>query len=165
MEAKFCMKCATRLKAVGGRGTRECPLCGWVYWNNPRPTASVLILAGGRVLLAKRAVTPRPGCWDVIGGFVEPGETGEQAAKREVQEEIGADVKLERLLGIFSDVYGPEKVPTLNIYYVGRIKKRQDLKPGDDVLSLAWFSLSKLPKRIAFKNNRDALRLLTVAQG
>lgn len=157
----FCIKCAARLRPRGRLGTRECPRCGWVYWNNPSPTASVLILEGRRVLLARRAVAPLRGYWDVVGGFVEPGETADQAARREVREELGVDVRLERLLGILPGVYGPEKKPTLNIYYVGRLgKDAANVRPADDVESVAWFPLTDLPQRIAFKNNRAALRLL-----
>ncbi len=113
------------------------------------------------MLLARRAVAPLRGYWDVVGGFVEPGETADQAARREVREELGVDVRLERLLGILPGVYGPEKKPTLNIYYVGRLgKDTANVKPADDVESVAWFPLADLPQRIAFKNNRTALRLL-----
>ncbi len=118
------------------------------------------------MLLARRAVPPRRGCWDVLGGFIEAGETAEQAVRREVREELGAGVVLDRLLAIIPGVYGPDRTPTLNIYYVGRLRGRpEDLRPNDDVAAAAWFPLTRLPRTIAFASNRRALRLLQDARG
>lgn len=164
MARVFCVRCGRPLRRArtGGRSRtpQECPNCGWIDWNNPAPTASVLILNGDRVLLVRRAVPPARGAWDVPGGFIEPGETAERAARREVREELGIAVRLERVLGTFPDVYGPERVPTLNIYFVGRLRYRgASVRAGDDAASFKWIPLRALP-RLAFKNNRDALRRL-----
>ena len=98
------------------------------------------------MLLARRAVAPLRGYWDVVGGFVEPGETADHAARREVREELGVDVRLERLLGILPGVYGPEKKATLNIYYVGQLvllrhvrMRRDDWRPNP------WLKSTRLP--------------------
>lgn len=106
-------------------------------------------------------MAPRRGAWDIPGGFVEAGERPEQAARREVKEETGVDVRLRRLLGIFPGVYGPGRAPTLNIYYIGHLKSgARTPVPKDDVAELAWFPLDRLPARIAFANNRRALAAL-----
>ena len=128
---------------------------------NPRPTASVLILKKANVLLVKRAVVPFLGYWDVPGGFIEPGETPEAAARREIREELGVGVRLSKLLGIFPDIYGDKEIPTLNIYYIGYlIDSESNITPKDDVETHRWFPLTRLPRNIAFRNNRDALRLV-----
>ncbi|HTD46275.1 MAG TPA: NUDIX hydrolase [bacterium] len=163
MRKYFCLRCGTRLRRVRKAGrTRPvltCPRCGWINWDNPAPTASVLILRRGRVLLVRRAFAPARGAWDTPGGFIEPGETAEQAARREAREELGVAVRLERILGIYPDVYGPEKRPSLNIYYVARIRGNGSaVRAGDDAAAVAWFPLSALPRRMAFSNNRLALR-------
>ncbi len=165
MRKTFCLRCGARLRRVRGAGqTRPvltCSRCGWIHWNNPAPTASVLILRRGRVLLVRRAVAPARGAWDTPGGFIEAGETAEQAARRETREELGIDVRLERVLGIYPDVYGPDRRPSLNIYYVARMRgDRPAVHAGDDAAAFAWFPLRALPRRMAFRNNRLALRQL-----
>ncbi|TMI86859.1 MAG: NUDIX hydrolase [Bacillati bacterium ANGP1] len=160
-----CLRCGTPLRRAREAGrTRPvltCPRCGWIHWNNPAPTASVLILRRGRVLLIRRAFAPARGLWDIPGGFIEPGETAEQAARREAREELGVAVRLERVLGIYPDVYGPEKRPSLNIYYLARMRgDGSAVRAGDDAAAFAWFPLRALPRGMAFMNTREALRQL-----
>jgi len=113
------------------------------------------------VLLVRRAPAPARGAWDTPGGFIEAGETVEQAARRETREELGIDVRLERVLGIYPDVYGPDRRPSLNIYYVARMRGNASaVRAGDDAAAFAWFPVRALPRRMAFRNNRLALRQL-----
>jgi ADP-ribose pyrophosphatase YjhB (NUDIX family) len=165
MPRRFCIRCGARLrrarKAGWTRRIGECPRCGWIDWNNPAPTASILIVRRGRVLLVRRAVAPARGAWDTPGGFIEAGETAQQAARREAREELGVDVTLERVIGIYPDVYGVGRLPSLNIHYLGRLKgDASAVRAGDDAAACAWFPLGRLPRRLAFTNGRIALRQL-----
>jgi 8-oxo-dGTP diphosphatase len=166
----YCIRCAHRLARARERGqaVSRCPACGWTDWFNPAPTASVLIVrrdgkGGTPVLLVRRAFAPARGAWDVPGGFVERGETAEAAAVREAREELGVEVHLERVVGIFPDTYffGGERQPSLNIYYLAQLRRPSaSIRPADDVSGFRWFPLARLPRRLAFKNNRTALRAL-----
>ena len=112
-------------------------------------------------MLVRRALAPMRGAWDVPGGFIEPGETAAQAARRELREEAGIAVRLEGVVGIYPDVYGRERSPSLNIYFVGRMRgDGAAVQAGDDAAAFGWFSLRALPRRLAFRNNREALRQL-----
>lgn len=163
MRPRFCMQCAGRLTTVKGRPLRECRRCGWIYWNNPKPTASVIILEERRVLLAKRAISPFRGYWDLVGGFIEPGETAEQAARRESREELGVDIELERFFGTFPGSYGPGGIATLDVCYVGRIVGNpSQVTVQDDVAAVEWFPIGRLPKRITAPT-RAILRQLSRA--
>lgn len=165
MPRLYCIRCGRRLRKSRERGrvVSRCRSCGWTDWINPAPTASVLILRGSSVLLVRRAFPPARGAWDAPGGFIERGETPEQAAVRETREELGVTILIERLVGIFPDTYayGGERQPSLNIYYAARLRARAAaVRPADDVSGFGWFALDRLPRRLAFKNNRQALRAL-----
>ncbi len=161
MRARYCPQCGARLRRSTAAGGAPCSRCGRTFWNNPAPAASVLILCGHTVLLARRAFAPLRGYWDAIGGFVQPGETAEQGARREIREELGVDVVLDRFVGALPDVYGTRDQPTLNLYYAGHLAHRDAvLHPTDDITEVRWFPLDALPRRIAFPSSRRALRLL-----
>jgi 8-oxo-dGTP diphosphatase len=161
----YCIRCSGRLRRGRERGqvVSRCLACGWIDWFNPAPTASVLILRGDHVLLVRRAFAPSRGAWDVPGGFVERGETAEAAAKREAREELGVDVRVGGIVGIFPDTYtfGAERQPSLNIYFMGRLRRpNMTVRPADDVSGFRWFALNRLPRRLAFRNSHQALNAL-----
>jgi 8-oxo-dGTP diphosphatase len=121
----------------------------------------VLLVRRGRVLMVRRAVPPSRGAWDLPGGFIEAGETAEEAARREVREELGIAVRLERVLGAIPDVYGRDRQPTLNLLFVGRMPREDAaIRAGDDAASYRWFPLDALPRRLAFRNTGRALEML-----
>ena len=77
---------------------------------------------------------------------------------REFLEETGLLIKPVKILGIFMDRYGKDGEYTLNIHYLAKIVSGK-LKAGSDAVDFCWFEKSKLPKKIAFKNGREALNL------
>ena len=97
----------------------------------------------GRVLLAKRAIEPRLGYWDLPGGFLEEGEEPLDGLRREFREETGLEVEPVEWLGAFLDPY--------NSYFVLGLTwvVRADGEPSaaDDVAELAWFGPDELPAR------------------
>src|SRR5205823_2604284 len=88
----FCGRCGTPTEAAGTELARLCPSCGASYYPRITPAVIMLVEHGGRVLLARRAGLNRP-FHSVLAGFVEPGETLEEAVCREVLEEAGVDVE------------------------------------------------------------------------
>jgi hypothetical protein len=70
-------------------------------------------------------------------------------------------VRIERFVGIFPDTYGPKRLPSLNIYYLGRLSRGGGgVRAGDDASAFRWFPLDRVPRRMAFKNNRQAIAAL-----
>lgn len=106
-------------------------------------------------LLVRRAVEPRRGSWDLPGGFVDPFEHPEDAIHREVKEELGVEVELQALLGLFVDSYADGDA-TLTVYYAATITSGAPA-PADDVDAAQWFPLDALPRDLAFENVGDAL--------
>ncbi len=91
MAMKFCSVCGyTLIIEIPDGDNRERHVCGdcdTIHYVNPRIITGCLITCGEKVLLAKRAIEPRLGYWTLPAGFMENGETTEQGAVRESQEE------------------------------------------------------------------------------
>lgn len=157
---RFCPKCGNKLfnKKEGKHKRLQCSSCNFIFYQNSKPTSSALILEGSKVLLGKRKINPSKGKWDVIGGFLEPGEHPEAGLRREVFEETGLKIEVLDMIGFFMDIYD-STYPTLNICYTGKAISGR-LKPGSDIEELRWFEIEKLPKNIAFKNGEKMLKSL-----
>jgi 8-oxo-dGTP diphosphatase len=131
--------------------TTFCPHCGKPVpmHKNPVPTADVLVYVPGRgVLLIERKNVPLG--WALPGGFVEYGESVEQAAIREAREETGLEVELISLLGVYSS---PERDPrrhTMSTVFIAQPKDLSTLKAGDDASGTAFFPLGKWPHPVVF---------------
>lgn len=132
--------------------------CGFVAWGNSKPTAAGIVVdEAGRVLLGRRNIEPYKNWWDVPGGFLEPGEHPEAGVLREVREETGLIVAVERLVGVYMDTYGGEHDHILNFYYACRVTGGSACA-DDDVDELAWFAPADLPADTAFPSSQAALR-------
>jgi ADP-ribose pyrophosphatase YjhB (NUDIX family) len=162
----FCPKCGHALeqRPVDGRERLVCVDCRFVFYQNPKPCASVLVLHRGQLLLVRRGIEPYRGWWDIPGGFLEADEHPEAGAIREVQEETGLLIRPVELLGIFMDTYGPTGEHTLNLCYVAELLGGQP-RPASDVTDLHWFDLEALPDKVAFGWSQEALERLKQRYG
>jgi ADP-ribose pyrophosphatase YjhB (NUDIX family) len=79
-----------------------CADCGYVAYDNPKVVVGSVVVADGRVLMCRRAIEPRKGFWTLPAGYMELGETLEEGAAREAQEEAEAAITIEGILGVFS---------------------------------------------------------------
>jgi NAD+ diphosphatase len=95
---QFCGQCGGRTDALAGERARKCSQCGLLQFPRLSPAIIVLVRRGKRLLLARSRQTP-PGMYSILAGFVEPGETLEQAVEREVKEEVGISVRNIRYFG------------------------------------------------------------------
>ncbi len=167
----FCPVCAGQLiqKKPQHNEVRRlvCARCGFIFYRNSKPTASVLITrsVGREVLLVKRAWPPRAGTWDVPGGFLELNEHPEAGARREIFEELAVRVHLTGFIGIYLDGYqvfrDGERRPidlesTLNVLYEGAITTGR-VRVHSDIAGARWFPKNHLPNTIAFPWIRRAL--------
>jgi NAD+ diphosphatase len=159
---QFCPHCKSELKTEGDYRA-WCEKCGFDFYHNPAPCVSVIILNQDhtQTLLAKRAINPEKGKWDVVGGFIDQQEIVEDALIRETKEETGLDVKIIKYLGNFPDIYGNLLQHTLVFTYLVEIVSGEPT-PQDDVAELKWFDLDKIPyDQIPFQSARSALKLLS----
>lgn len=98
------------------------------------------------IVLIER-LNPPPG-WALPGGFVDIGETLEQAAVREAREETCLDVKLTRLLGCYSDPSRDPRGHTVSAVYIG--EARGTPRAEDDARAVKLYTLKQLPEELAF---------------
>ena len=87
----FCSNCAARLEIADAGYRRHCPSCGMDHFPRTDPVAIMVVRHQGSILLGRQS-SWKPGMYSALAGFVEPGETIEDAARREVFEESGVRV-------------------------------------------------------------------------
>jgi ADP-ribose pyrophosphatase YjhB (NUDIX family) len=164
---KFCYACGSPLakKFIDGKMRLVCENCDTITYINPKPCVSAIILDHDKILLTRRKYEPFQDYWDIPGGFIEGEEHPEAGLHREILEELGLEIHIESLFGIFMDTYGEENgFPTLNMFY--RCKHVCEPKfVDDDIVEYQWFSIHQLPDKIAFKCCKEALRQLMKSFG
>lgn len=114
-----------------------------------------------RVLLVRRRNEPFKGEWALPGGFVEIGETVEDACRREVREETGINLGLVSLIGVYSDPHRDPRGHTCSVAFASQATVTT-LLPGDDAADAGWFA-NYNDLVLAFDHRKilqDALRFL-----
>jgi NAD+ diphosphatase len=95
---QFCGRCGEATEPLPDERARRCPACGLTAFPRLSPAVIVLIERGETILLA-RGHHFQPGRFGIIAGFVEPGESLEEAVRREISEEVGLAVRDVRYFG------------------------------------------------------------------
>lgn len=150
----FCQRCGgtTEERPIDGRPRPVCTVCGAVTFFDPKLAVAVVIERDGDILLGKRAAWTRsPGLWSFPAGFVERGEIVEDAALREVSEEVGLAVTLGPVLKVFSSAGDP-----VVLLVFPAISSIGEPVAGDDLTEVGWFSPNQLPE-LAFAHDPDIL--------
>jgi len=136
--------------------TVACAQCGAVSVpRNPFPTVDIVLYREGEgVLLIERHNPPHG--WALPGGFIDYGESAEQAAVREAQEETGLAVRLTGLLGVYSDPERDPRFHTLSVVFTATSSQDDAPCAGDDAKNVLFFPLDALPSNMAF-DHREIL--------
>lgn len=95
---RYCGACGTLTERVAGERARRCPACGLSAYPRISPAMMVLVTRGRQLLLGRGIHFP-PGRYSALAGFLEAGETIEQAVVREVREEVGVEIQNLRYFG------------------------------------------------------------------
>ena len=110
----------------------------------PRVTVDAFVEDGrGRLLLVRRGRPPFRGSWALPGGFCEWGETTEECCAREMLEETGVTVRVEKLLGVYSDPKRDPRGHTVTVLYAAR-PVRGEAKGSDDAAEARWFTRKEI---------------------
>ncbi len=119
----------------------------------PMLTVDGIIIENGKILLIKRATQPYKDHWALPGGFVELGETLEEAVTREVKEETGLETKPVKLTGAYSDPKRDPRGHTISIAYLLRTISG-NLKTTPEAKEIRFFALDSLPENMAFDHEK-----------
>ncbi len=147
---RFCGRCASPMKHREDERAVVCPACGLIEYPKIAPVVIVGVTNGDRILLTKYAAGYNR--YALVAGFVEIGETLEDAVRREVMEEVGLKVKNIRyyksqpwafsgslLSGFFADLDGDDTVRVdEKELSEGKWFHRQDIPPDGNTMSLTW---------------------------
>jgi len=154
----FCSNCgASVVRRIPEGDTRErfvCDACQTIHYQNPNIVAGCIPEWEGRILLCKRAIEPRYGLWTLPAGFMENGESAEQAALRETQEEACAVIEIADLYGIFSIPH----ISQVYLFYRGELLNGE-YAPGAESLECRLFDEQDIPwDKLAFPVVKETLK-------
>jgi NAD+ diphosphatase len=138
---QFCGLCGSKNRPKHDERAKECPQCGYVSFPRISPAIIVLVEHNGRALLG-RSGRFKEGLYSTLAGFVEPGETLEDAVRREVKEEVGIDVKNIRYFGSQPWPFPDSLMIGFTAEYAGGEIKIDD----NEILDARWFSAEDMPE-------------------
>ena len=137
---QFCGVCGTSTEVKELEPCRYCPSCGEMYYPRLAPAVIVRITRGDSILLAHNKNFPE-GRYSHIAGFVEAGETLEQAVRREIREEVGLEVDNIRLFGS-----QPWPMPySLMIAFTAECPEGEPVPDGVEIEDARWFTVDTIP--------------------
>lgn len=137
---RYCGVCGTPTVMSGEERARRCPTCSAVFFPTTSPAIIVAVTRGDQLLLAHNH-NFRAGVFSLLAGFVDPGETLEQAVVREVREEVGIEVADVRYLAS-----QPWPFPnSLMIGFRARHVSGEIAVDGKEIAEAAWYTRSTLP--------------------
>ncbi len=163
---RYCPACGAERFAPETAKRWRCGACAFRYYHNVATAVAVVLRVDGAVLLTERARAPQAGFLDFPGGFVDPEETLEAAAVRELEEELGLSIDGAALTYRFSlwnrYPYAEVTYPTSDVYFELILPSRPVLHCADDVAGADWFpSPAAIPRaRLAFPAVVEAVERL-----
>jgi ADP-ribose pyrophosphatase YjhB (NUDIX family) len=141
---KFCNQCGSTVDFLIPEGDNMprhvCNQCGMIHYQNPKLVAGCIPEWQDRILLCRRAIEPRYGLWTIPAGFMENGETLEEAAIRETNEEACAEVELQGLYSVFSLPHVSQVYAIFRAHLVNG-----DFAPGSESLDTELFEQQDIP--------------------
>jgi 8-oxo-dGTP diphosphatase len=155
----FCPLCGADLELRTLKTTEPsrlvCVRCGFVFYLDPKVAVGTIITdERDQIVLVKRAIEPGYGKWVFPGGYVDRGEDVKGAAVREAREEVGLDVRLGRLINVYSY---PGRAPVIIVYAATIIGGC--LGCDDEGLEARFFTPDEIPwTELAFRSTHEALQ-------
>ena len=155
----FCSHCGSNrlllhIPKGDNRPRYQCQDCESIFYSNPKIILGCLPIYKGKILLARRAIEPRYGKWNLPAGFMENGETVEQGALRELKEETGLEGRIVELFSVYSVLHAHQ------VYLIFLVELLNDaFENTAETLENRLFRPEEIPwKEIAFSSNTFCLQ-------
>ncbi|HVO92182.1 MAG TPA: NUDIX hydrolase, partial [Terriglobales bacterium] len=144
VEYRFCPRCGgdleRRIIKPNEPQRLVCQSCSFIFYQDPKVVAGTIFTLGGGIVLLQRGVEPALGKWVFPGGYVDRGESVQEAAIRETKEECLLDVKLGPLLNVYSYTRSPNVIVVYTAEVVGG-----ELSAADESTDARIFAPRELP--------------------
>jgi NAD+ diphosphatase len=139
-----------------------CRACSFTFFHNPAAAVGVVLEYGDRIMFTRRSREPQKGMLDLPGGFVDPDETAEHAARREVREELDMELGELKYLGSQPNTYEYKGVvyKTCDLFFSCRIDALPAVFDESEIEELVLLAPSEVPpEQLAFESAKTWLRL------
>jgi ADP-ribose pyrophosphatase YjhB (NUDIX family) len=162
----FCPLCGGSLELRSVKTTEPerlvCRVCGFIFYLDPKVAVGAIIQNDSHdIVLVRRAIEPGYGKWVIPGGYVDRGEEVMVAAIREAREEVGLEIRIERLLNVFSY---PGRAPVIIVYVA--TMTGGCLACDDEGLEAKFFTPASIPwNELAFRSTYEALQQFLGSSG
>ncbi len=133
-------------------GHHRCVECDRIIYSDPKVAVAAIIPMDNGIVLLKRAIEPQIGKWSFPSGYVDRGEKLERALEREVLEECGLEVSVDRLVGVYSE---EGQAVVLVVYHADVVSG--ELVAGDETSEARVFAIEKMPE-LAFEHDDRIVR-------
>ncbi len=160
---KFCPSCASTHFTFPDNRRFYCEDCGFTYYHNIAAAVAIVFTFEDKVLFTVRNVDPDKGKWDLPGGFIDPNETAEEAACREIREELGLNLQPSDLKYVTTSPnnYLYKNVPygTMDIFYECELTSDIiKVEAEDEIQELIWVKRSEIDlNQIGFVSIRKVI--------
>lgn len=145
---KYCVKCGAKEFISENNNLFHCNSCEFNYYiNSAAATAGIILNTKGEILLTTRGIEPHKGLLDLPGGFVDPGESIEDAMVREVLEELNLKVEKVTFLASFPNEYLYENltVYTSDVGFLCEVKSFEGIIAQDDISGFKFYRPEEIP--------------------
>lgn len=156
-----CPRCGNGLLSWPSPKNFQCDACGFVLYLNIAAAVAVIMECRGKLLFGVRKRDPGRGMLDLPGGFVDAGESVEQAARREIREEVGVNIPELRYLFSFPNKYPYRGMvyDTLDMIFHVQWDHPPEVRAADDLEDVVWVERAAVDyERFAFDSIRKAVR-------
>jgi NADH pyrophosphatase NudC (nudix superfamily) len=146
---KYCPSCSSQNFEYTNNFKFHCNACGFVLYHNIAAAVAVVFTLKDKILFTIRNVAPDKGKLDLPGGFIDPGETAEEAACREIKEELGLDILPSTLKYITTSpndyFYKNIAYRTMDIFYECPLTSPSiEVNAKDEITALVWLNRNEI---------------------